>query len=127
IPLPAVTVKDQWLTEHDLSTLPGIGRSTLRQGGLELPFSQVVSWTKELGNPEGPIPVQIGVPLFENYLSDGTGTAGGNRYYITVLATRAESAPDSVEEIREQAVRDYKNVQAFEKLKAREGELRQAA
>jgi hypothetical protein len=127
IPLPAVTTKDQWLTERDLTTLPGIGRSTLRQGGLEIPLSQVVFWTRELGNPEGPIPVQVGIPLSENYLSDGVGAAGGNRYYITVLTTRDESAPDNAEEIREQAVRDYKNVQAFERLKARADELRQAA
>jgi hypothetical protein len=123
-PLPSVTVKSQWLTTEDLSQLPDIGQSTLHQGGLDVPFTQVVNWTRELKNTtgEGPIPVQVGVPMAENYLTD----RDGNRYYITVLGTREESAPDSVDEIREKALKDYKEIQTFEKLKARADEFRAA-
>lgn len=123
VPLPAVTIKGEWLTQSDLNSLPGIGASALNQGGQEIPFSTVAFWTHELGGHEGPIPVQQGVPLSEVFLTDGVG----NRYYFTVLGTRGESAPDSAQEIREKAVADYKKVQAFEKLKGRIEEFRQAA
>jgi hypothetical protein len=122
-PLPAVTVKGEWLTQQKLGQLPGIGRSTLHQGGTEVPFTTVVSWTRELGGPESQVAVQKGIPLAENYLSD----AAGNRYYFSVLDTHDESAPDTVEEIREDAVHDYKVLKAFDALKARAEELRSAA
>src|SRR5262249_43833321 len=124
IPLPEVTIKGSWLTEQELTQLPGIGFSTLRQGGLVKGFGEVVSWTRELGGTDtGPIAVQVNVPVTENYLAD----AQGNRYYITVLGTRAESAPDSVDEIRDKAVKDFKQLRAFEALKARTEEFRSAA
>ena len=125
LPLPEVVVREgQWVTESELGELPGIGSAVVRQGGLTIPLAQLVSWTKELPDSQpGLFPVQINVPVVENFLLD----SAGNRYFATILATKGESAPDSPEEIRETIVRDYKLLQAFEKLKGREEELRKTA
>jgi hypothetical protein len=123
--LPEVVVREgQWVTESELGELPGIGSAVVRQGGLTVPLAQLVSWTRELpGSQPGLFPVQINVPVVENYLLD----SAGNRYFATILATKGESAPDSPEEIRETIVRDYKLLQGFERLKGREEELRKTA
>lgn len=124
IPLPAVIVKTgAWTDQSELFDLPGIGRSTVRQGSMEVPFAAAAFWAKEFKPAETPLAVQVGVPVYENYLSDGAG----NRYFFTVLATREESAPDSVEEIKNKAVHDFKILQAFDRLKARADELKAAA
>ena len=125
IPLPEVTIKGaNWLTEQDLSQLPGIGGSALRQGGTFKRFSDVVAWTRELpGSEPGTFPIQVNVPIGENYLTDSQG----NRYYLNVLAVRGESAPDSVNDIKDLATKDFKNLRAFEALKGRLDEFRKAA
>jgi len=124
IPLPEVVIKGgSWLTEQDLAALPGIGQSTWRQGSVTIPFVKVVSATRELGGQGVAFPVQVGVPVAEHPLID----AAGDRYYITVLGTRGESAPDSMAEIREKVLKDYQVLKAFEQLKAKAGELRQVA
>lgn len=122
--LPSVTTQTgKWLTESDLRALPGIGFSSQRQGGITIPFPAVVMAAREVGGPGVSFPVQVGIPLAEHYLTD----ASGNRYYITVLASRGESPPDSMDEIREQLVKDYKQLRAFESLKAKTDDLRQIA
>lgn len=127
IPVPEVTVKAaQWTTLDELAALPGIGRATVHQGGLSIPFSNVIAWTRELPNvdPEQVlVPIQTGLTLAENPLLD----TAGNRYYVTVLGARAESSPDSLDEIRDRVLKDYKTVQAFEALKGKSEELRQLA
>jgi hypothetical protein len=125
VALPEVVVREgQWVTESELGELPGIGSAVVRQGGLTVPLAQLVSWTRELpGSQPGLFPVQINVPVVENYLLD----SAGNRYFATILATKGESAPDNPEEIRETIVRDYKLLQAFERLKGREEELKKTA
>lgn len=127
IPLPEVTVKaSQWLTLSELGTLPGVGQSGVQQGGQKLPFAEIIGWTRELSPPPTEqvlVPVQTGITIAENPLEDQEG----NRYFVTVLATRGESAPDNVDEIKDRVVKDYKNVQAFEALKGRADELRQMA
>lgn len=122
--LPSVTTQtDKWLTEPDLRALPGIGSSSQRQGGITVPFPAVVMAAREVGGPSVSFPVQVGIPLAEHYLTD----AAGNRYYITVLASRGESPPDSMDEIREQIVKDYKQLRAFESLKSKTDDFRQIA
>jgi hypothetical protein len=127
IPLPEISVKgNQWLTKSDLAGLPGIGTGTVKEGGITIPFDQLVSWTRELPGAQGqqvPIAVQTGVMVAEHPLIDGEG----NRYFVTVLDTRKESAPDSVDEKRDQIVKDYKLVRAFEALKVKTEHLRELA
>lgn len=124
IPLPEVVIRTgAWLTREDLSLLPGIGRSGWSQGTVSVPFTDVVSATRELGGKGTAFPVQVGIPVAEHPLQDWEG----NRYYITVLGARGESAPDSVADIREKAVKDYKDLRAFEKLRGETESLRQIA
>jgi hypothetical protein len=123
MPLPRVEVRGSaWSEERDLMAIPGIGQSSLNQGGLRAGFPQVVFWAKELGSG-GPIAVQAGVPLAENFLEDGLR----NRYFFSILAVRPESPPDSVAEIRERVLDDYRKLRGYELLLQQEPQLRQAA
>jgi hypothetical protein len=125
IPLPEVMVRaGTWVTEAELSQLPGIGMSSLRQGGSTRSFPELVSWTRELeGSEPGAIAIQLNIPAVEAPLTDFLK----NRYYMTILATRGESAPDGVDDIRETLVKDYKRLRAYDALKARLDEFRAAA
>jgi len=59
--------------------LAGYGIRTSVQAALSL--GQIVGWTREFGGTElGPFPVQVGMPLVENFLTDSQG----NRYYVTI-------------------------------------------
>ncbi|MFN0132911.1 MAG: hypothetical protein ACKVW3_10365 [Phycisphaerales bacterium] len=118
---PEVVIRaGEWLTQSELAALPGIGTSVLRQGSIEVPFAEVTFWCKELGGERGIIPVQTLLPLGDGFFTDRMG----DRYYLTILETRGESAPDSIAERREQLVKDYRELVAYEQLKARLDELR---
>lgn len=125
IPLPEVMVRaSTWTTEQELASLPGIGMSSMRQGGTTRSFTELVGWTRELpGNEPGVVPIQVNIPSIETPLADFSK----NRYYMTILATRGESAPDGIADIRETLVKDYKRLQAFDRLKSRMDEFKTAA
>jgi len=111
IPLPTVTIKSaEWLRVSALGELPGIGQAELRLGGRRGGLTQVISETHELAGTSS-IGLQAAVP-FETPLRDGAGSL----YYFTVLEARKESAADSLDEVRAEAVKDMKRLAAFGKL-----------
>lgn len=120
IPLPAVTIKnDAWVTPMDVQSLPGIGQSQFRQGGLVAGAADLIFAVRELGNQTRlTSPVQVGVPLTDPLID-----AAENRYFVTVLAAQTES-PQPLEDIRDRVAQDYKSLQAFEQLAGRVDELR---
>ncbi len=122
IPFPAYTAAgDRWLDETAMSNLPGIGRATTTKFGTRpYSFSRLVVEAKELGNSET-IPMQKGVtgpPLF---------AGDGSLYFFRITDVDPAHAPKSVDEVRDQLVRDIKRVRQFEDLKARADELRNEA
>jgi hypothetical protein len=125
IPLPSVTVRDRWTTGPDLASLPGIAGATFQSGNSQFPLARVLMSVRELLAPgaDSPVPLQVGVPLTETYF---TGP-GGSRTYVTVLGARGESEPESIEEVRESATEDYKNLKAYESLVARMPEWKSLA
>ncbi len=125
IPLPTVNVRAaEWITRDRIPALEGVGQSSLQTGNLRIPFPDAILRVRELlppgADPEIAVPLQVGVPMVEAYF---TGP-GANRSYVTVLDARAESAPDSAAEIRDQVVADYKRVKAYEALAGRVEEFR---
>jgi hypothetical protein len=124
IPLPRVQVRtDRWLTQTDVRGLEDVGQAFLRRGENTFPADQVVFAAREFLGAGAPLPIQAGIPLVENFLTDWAG----NRYYLTILATREQSPPDSIDEIREQAVRDFKHLAAYHQLRTRMAEIESAA
>lgn len=122
VPAPRVESRATTWTRLDrLGSLPGIGRATFQSGARQGRLADVVSTAYEF-NPAAPLSLQARVP-FDQFLSD----SDGNRYYFTILETRAESSPDSVDEIRADVVRDLKELWAFEQLKARLPQLESQA
>lgn len=122
--IPAPTVQIQaatWLTQDEVAKLPGIGGSFLRRGQNMVMFPNLVFMVRELAGANESL-LQVGVPS-----TDSLSAADGGQFYFEVLAARKESAPDSVDDIREKAVNDYKRIAAFEKLKARMDDFRNVA
>jgi hypothetical protein len=120
--LPEYTARgDEWLTIDDLPTLPGIGGcSTDKVGGTAVSFVELVRATKELGgNPA--IIIQSGVesPPLKDSLQ--------NLYFFRVTQADPSHVPASVDEVREQVVKDLKRQAEYERLKGSLAEIETAA
>jgi hypothetical protein len=124
IPLPAVTTKnDGWIDQQSFIALEGLGNSSMRQGTVSFPASDVLFWARELKSGSGVIPVQVGIPIDAPF----TDPITRNRSYVTITAGVPESAPASMDEIRTDVTADWRAVQGFESLKSRSDELKKIA
>ncbi len=121
VPAPSVFSGDAWQTARDLSGLAGIGRAYYAQAGRQLPFPYLAMKVREIagGNEQH---LQVGLPAVDVLVDQM-----GNRYFYMITDARKQSSPASLDEIREQVVRDYKQLQAYEQLKGRVDEFRQKA
>nr|HRJ50826.1 hypothetical protein [Phycisphaerales bacterium] len=119
IPMPAVVIREaSWLTARDIERIPGIGRSLVTVANRTIPAWEAIYSVRELlpGTTQSPpmgTPVQVGVPVADLHSVD----ASQNRYYFMVLDARPSSAPESLDEVREQVVRGYKAIRAFDLLR----------
>jgi hypothetical protein len=112
---PEVTRTDDWVAVNELTTLPGIGSSSIGQGR-PIGFAELVSKSRELSPEPELVPqsqrTQVGVaslPLAE---------PDGDRYLYRLTAAESSHAPERLDEVREQVVEDARAVAAFEKLEA---------
>lgn len=123
IPLPTVNIRvAQWTRLADARFLPGIGESVLPSGARTVPFTDLLTQVHEI-NPASVANLQVGFP-FELFL---TTRATGNRYYLCVLDARTPSPPDSIDEVRDQVVRDLRAKAAYDALASRLDEFRALA
>lgn len=112
IPLPSVSVRDaEWLTFEELQKLPGLGEATARIGSRSVPLPSLVLASREINGPNE-LGVQAGVPLVDVPIVD----AAENRYFVMVLDARPEEPPSSLEDVREQVVKDVRLETAFARL-----------
>lgn len=120
IPLPEYQIRDtRWLTSNDLRGLEGIGIAIVRLGGQQLPFAQVVLSVREIAG-DNDLVLQTRMPAVDTRAND---PYTGDRYYFTILDSRSESAADTLNEVREQVVKDMRSIAGFEQLKAMLPEL----
>ncbi len=117
---PVTRRNDAWLTQANLTTLPGIGQATIRRGSRSGGFSQYVMSIKELAGPSD-IGLQVGVP------GEAVLDRVGNMYFFTVTGYKPAGPAETAEEIQTQLVSDLKRVAAFEKLKVDADAYRQQA
>jgi len=113
---PLVTLKTgSWLNADDLSKLPGIGEARFTLAGQAYPFYFVALTARELKGEANNWMLQQGI----TYPSDKTLTdAAGNRYYFTVTECKPEAPAESVDEVRDALVKDFRIYKAYEKLLA---------
>jgi hypothetical protein len=118
---PVIIQNSTWTKVRDLSSVPGVGTATFRTGTDSGSLRELVEAMAEL-DPATTLQFQAKVP-FELGLTD----ASGNRYFVNVLEWRPESPADSIEEVREDVVKDLKNKSAYDRLVSMQDDLRSQA
>ena len=118
---PTTTEPGELLTASEIDALPGIGRANSRKFGRRptRPSEYVMAAT-EFGS-ESPIPSQSGVssPVF-------TDTAG-NLYVFRITETDPAREAKSLDEVRDDVVRDSKALARFKKVEAEKDTLESEA
>lgn len=114
VAMPMIDRRDaEWQDGFEISQLDGFAFGTVRIGSQNANPAGAVLQVREL-NPNPNIPIQVGVLAAEHPVvsSDGSLT------FYRVLDARGVSAPDSIEEVREQVVQNIKTLRAFDRLSA---------
>ncbi|MGP1272183.1 MAG: hypothetical protein ACTS22_02500 [Phycisphaerales bacterium] len=119
IPTPKVHRRTEaWQTPRDLSEIEGFQFSRVRAGSVQLPGVAVPFQVRELATPDSPvdpnIPIQVGLLAAQFPLVQSDGT----RHYFRVTDARGVSAPETLNEVREQVVTDLRRLRAFETLQS---------
>jgi hypothetical protein len=112
LPAPAVDARaSEWVKIDKVGEVPGIGSSRFQIGTRQGTLADLLKDLHEL-SPNATTGLQNKVP-FETPLRDGKQ----NVYYFNVLDFRGESAPETMEEVRADVVKDLKVLAAFERLR----------
>lgn len=118
VPLPEVqSLAGDWLTQSDIAAIEQLSRAQYRFGSVPVPVNILPLAVRGNRGPDAegfPFEPQVGVPIVENPAQD----AANRRFYITILAARPESPPDSIDSVREQVALDVQTKLAFEALLA---------
>lgn len=113
--LPAFKVQafeQAWNDQTALQFLPGIGQASIKRESGAISMPQLALSVRELANGRAvPLAVQVGVPLAEPLVG-----RDGSAYYLMITAARDASGPETLTEVRDRVVADYKRVQAYETL-----------
>lgn len=122
IELPVVQTRaSKWWTGQDILGDPDLRGAQWRVGQRGYSLARALIGVREL-DPESGLGVQVGLAPTE------PATAfDGSLIFFQVLDARAESPPDSPDEIRETVAKDWRELRAYEALAARLEELRSAA
>jgi len=112
IPTPSVESTSGWMALPALTSLPGVGGAVLRLAAAFDPIDRVVASVREL-TPASTSGLQVGLP-FEAALQDDAG----DLYFITVLDVRPSQPAESLDEVRDEVIRDLRRLGAFERLRA---------
>ncbi|MEO1584041.1 MAG: hypothetical protein AAFR96_05640 [Planctomycetota bacterium] len=112
MPRPTIVrLVDEWQTGQDLVTVEGLAASSVRAGSQNVSPAAAMLQVREL-NPNPVMPIQVGVIAadFPVRSSDGSVT------FFRVIDSRDVSPPDSIEEVRAEAVADLKTLRSYDRL-----------
>lgn len=120
---PAVTRMDgRWIPIADLNVLPGVGSAVYTSATAQMSLGQLATRSHELADVTD-LDLQARVPFATTPLID----QAGNRFYIEILDARRQSVPESIDEVREQVIKDARIAKAFERLASEAPEFRVTA
>ncbi len=113
IPHPFVGVQNQgWLSPTEFQQLPGIGRSFVRDGLRVTSLSSVLDQIRE-GMPAD----ATGTPRFQvGVLDRPSFDSADQQHYFRFLAARPAGPAATIDEVRDQVVRDLRRLQAYDLL-----------
>ncbi len=125
VPMPTVEIRESdWLNAQDIASIPTIGRAMYRVGATPVRAPAIPLFVHENNTGEQiPMHAQVGAPLVDPPAIDQTQ----RRYYITVLDARAESPPDSIDDVRDQVAADLTTRLAYDALLERAPNLDELA
>jgi len=106
---------DHWLTFEGLTQLPGINSSQLISSR-PIPFLLYVRSAKELLKPNDP-PELASFRLQTRIPSRPLKSNDGSLYLFRLVDAQQDRTPESIDEIRQQVVRDVKQIDAYQILK----------
>ncbi|CAG0988285.1 hypothetical protein PHYC_02147 [Phycisphaerales bacterium] len=122
VPLPSVTVRArQWTRLDQARTIPDLGEAVFNVGAQRATLADLINAMYEFSK-EGSLGLQAKMP-FDQYMTN----AAGDRFYFCVLDWREESAPENLDEVREQVVRDLKLKWAYDKVAGESAGYKSAA
>lgn len=121
LPAPKIVKGDgEWKPLSKLASLDGIGRSQVLRGDRGESFTQIALKAREIaGNND--YNIQVGIP------PERTTDGAGNVYYYILTDARKPSAPDSIDEVRADVVKDLMQIEAYKRLAMRTDEYRTIA
>ncbi|QQS08347.1 MAG: hypothetical protein IPK69_10130 [Phycisphaerales bacterium] len=114
--VPGVEGRDTWLTQAEVQSLPGIGFSAIQAGQSRIPFNAFVMGVREL-DAASLTGVQAGVP--SPVWSEGLVTS--EIYFFEVTGAREKGPAGDLSEVREQAIKDFNALKAYETISSRQG------
>lgn len=122
IELPVVQTRaSKWWTGQDILGETDLRGAQWRVGQRAYQLARALIGVREL-DPESGLGVQVGLAPTEP-----ATTFDGSLIFFQVLDARAESPPDSPDEIRETVAKDWRELRAYEQLAGRLEELRSTA
>ena len=105
--------RDTWVPVDQLSALPGLGGAHLA-GRPQVSFTDYVASAREL-DPADDDPL-VALRLQTRLASQPVATQAGDRFLFRLSAAQASHAPESLDAVRSQVVRDARRRKAYEKL-----------
>lgn len=113
IPLPFVGVQNTaWLSPAEFQQLPGIGRAFVRDGLRVTPLASALDQIKQAMPPDA-----TGAPRFQVGVLDRPAyDQADQQHYFRFLDARPAGPPASIDEVRDQVVRDLRRLQAYDLL-----------
>ncbi len=118
IPAPAVSTYDSWSTLDSVGDLPQLSTASLRRGRASENVAAILSNLRELKPAAPTVSVQVGVPISEALVDDQE-----RRHFIVVTALRSRGPAASLDDVRQDAIRDFKKLRAYNELLARRAEF----
>lgn len=113
-------IENRWLSLSEVGQMPGFGEATLQVSGRPLPVSRYIQAARELEPEEGELLPSV---RLQTQIASEPVRADDTTYIFRLLDASPAHAPQSLEEVRDQVVADYKRREAYKLLTERRGEL----
>lgn len=111
---------DQWYSADEARRLEGVGRALTSRYGQRMTVADLIPLLQEFGGSDT-------IFLQQGVAGDPLALSDGSVYFFRITQTEESRPPTSIDEVREELVRDLRRLRAYDALVARREEIRQLA